>query len=150
MHATRTLGATDEVSGEVSSTGKVSGEVSSTDEVSGEVSGADKVSGKVSSSTGKVSGLVVVLLKFLERFYKLTKNKVFEEHNRPLKSWYGLDKIIRGLDALVNELKSGGVTLRRHRRQTRANEALQEMFQVLEISQQQNRQSTICINMNSS
>ncbi|KAI9579123.1 hypothetical protein GQX74_014740 [Glossina fuscipes] len=53
------------------------------------------------------------------------------------------------LDALVNELKSGSVTLRRCRRKTGTNEALQEMFQILEISQQQNRQSTICINMNS-
>ncbi|XP_053947181.1 shootin-1-like isoform X3 [Anastrepha ludens] len=52
-----------------------------------------------------------------------------------------------GLDALVKEFKSGRVTLRRNRRKTRTNEALQEMFQVLEISQKQNRNSKICINM---
>ncbi|XP_050316713.1 shootin-1-like isoform X4 [Bactrocera neohumeralis] len=52
-----------------------------------------------------------------------------------------------GLDALVNEFKSGRVTLRRNRRKTRTNEALQEMFQVLEISQKQNRNSKICIDM---
>lgn len=53
-----------------------------------------------------------------------------------------------GLDALVRELKSGRVTLRRNRRKTQTNDALQEMFQVLEISQKQNRNSKICVDMN--
>lgn len=52
-----------------------------------------------------------------------------------------------GLDALVRELKSGKVTLRRNRRKTKTNEALQEMFQVLEISQKQNRNSQIVIDI---
>lgn len=53
-----------------------------------------------------------------------------------------------GVDALVRELKSGRVTLRRQRRKTRTSEALQEMFETLDISQRQNRNSKICINMN--
>ncbi|XP_037808697.1 shootin-1 isoform X1 [Lucilia sericata] len=53
-----------------------------------------------------------------------------------------------GVDALVRELKSGRVTLRRNRRKTQTNDALQEMFQVLEISQKQNRNSKICVDMN--
>ncbi|TMW54316.1 hypothetical protein DOY81_000589 [Sarcophaga bullata] len=53
-----------------------------------------------------------------------------------------------GLDALVREFKSGRVTLRRNRRKTHTNVALQEMFQVLEISQKQNRNSKICVDMN--
>ncbi|XP_061394701.1 myosin-2 heavy chain, non muscle [Musca vetustissima] len=53
-----------------------------------------------------------------------------------------------GLDALVREFKSGRVTLRRNRRKTHTNEALQEMFQVLEISQKQNRNSKICVDLN--
>ncbi|XP_013097374.2 shootin-1 isoform X4 [Stomoxys calcitrans] len=53
-----------------------------------------------------------------------------------------------GLDALVREFKSGRVTLRRNRRKTHTNEALQEMFQVLEISKKQNRNSQMCVDMN--
>ncbi|XP_001358643.3 shootin-1 isoform X1 [Drosophila pseudoobscura] len=54
-----------------------------------------------------------------------------------------------GLDALVREFKSGGVTLRRrNRRRTGTSEALKEMFQVLEISQKQNRNSKICVDLN--
>ncbi|KAH8383107.1 hypothetical protein KR009_006897 [Drosophila setifemur] len=56
-----------------------------------------------------------------------------------------------GLDALVREFKSGGVTLRRrNRRKTGTSEALKEMFQVLEISQKQNRNSKICVDLHSS
>ncbi|XP_068157149.1 LOW QUALITY PROTEIN: shootin-1 [Drosophila tropicalis] len=55
-----------------------------------------------------------------------------------------------GLDALVREFKSGGVTLRRrNRRKTGTSEALKEMFQVLEISQKQNRNSKICVDLHS-
>ncbi|EDV94994.1 GH10883 [Drosophila grimshawi] len=54
-----------------------------------------------------------------------------------------------GLDAIVREFKSGRVTLRRnHRRKTGTSEALKEMFQVLEISQKQNRNSKICVDLN--
>lgn len=53
-----------------------------------------------------------------------------------------------GLDAIVREFKSGRVTLRRNRRRTGTSEALQEMFQVLEISQKQNRNSKICVDLN--
>ncbi|XP_017023525.1 shootin-1 isoform X1 [Drosophila kikkawai] len=56
-----------------------------------------------------------------------------------------------GLDALMREFKSGGVTLRRrNRRKTGTSEALKEMFQVLEISQKQNRNSKICVDLHSS
>ncbi|XP_020812978.1 shootin-1 isoform X1 [Drosophila serrata] len=55
-----------------------------------------------------------------------------------------------GLDALMREFKSGGVTLRRrNRRKTGTSEALKEMFQVLEISQKQNRNSKICVDLHS-
>uniref|UniRef100_A0A1B0BKY2 Uncharacterized protein n=1 Tax=Glossina palpalis gambiensis TaxID=67801 RepID=A0A1B0BKY2_9MUSC len=57
--------------------------------------------------------------------------------------------IATGLDALVNELKSGSVTLRRCRRKTGTNEALQEMFQILEISQQQNHEKETSIALTS-
>lgn len=53
-----------------------------------------------------------------------------------------------GMDALISELKNGRVTLRRRQapRDTK-NAALQELFAVLEHSQQQNRQSkTFLIN----
>ncbi|KAH8388440.1 hypothetical protein KR093_006385 [Drosophila rubida] len=53
-----------------------------------------------------------------------------------------------GLDAIVREFKSGRVTLRRNRRRTNTSEALKEMFQVLEISQKQNRNSKICVDLN--
>ena len=58
-----------------------------------------------------------------------------------------LISFIAGLDALVREFKSGRVTLRRNRRKTHTNDALQEMFQVLEISQKRNRDSKICVDM---
>jgi len=51
----------------------------------------------------------------------------------------------------MREFKSGGVTLRRrNRRKTGTSEALKEMFQVLEISQKQNRNSKICVDLHSS
>lgn len=52
------------------------------------------------------------------------------------------------MDALISELKNGRVTLRRRQapRET-TNEALKELFAVLESSQQQNRSSrTFLIN----
>ncbi|KAL5284541.1 KIAA1598 family protein [Megaselia abdita] len=52
-----------------------------------------------------------------------------------------------GLDALVRELKSGTVTLRRARRKTRTNEALQEMFSAIELSRECNRNSQIILDM---
>lgn len=51
--------------------------------------------------------------------------------------------MISGMDALIAELRDGSVTLRRNRRKTYNNPALQEMFEVLELSQRQNRNSRI-------
>lgn len=48
-----------------------------------------------------------------------------------------------GMDALIAELRDGSVTLRRNRRQTAMNAALQEMFETLELSRKQNRSSRI-------
>lgn len=52
------------------------------------------------------------------------------------------------MDALIAELKmvkDGTVTLRRNRRKTPTNAALQEMFETLELSRKQNRESLIVI-----
>lgn len=48
------------------------------------------------------------------------------------------------MDALINELRDGTVTLRRNRRKS-PNAALQEMFETLELSRKQNRNSRIVI-----
>lgn len=53
--------------------------------------------------------------------------------------------MISGMDALIAELRDGSVTLRRNRRKTYNNPALQEMFECLEISQRQNRNSRIVL-----
>lgn len=50
-----------------------------------------------------------------------------------------------GMDAIISQLKDGSVTLRRRRRKTQTNAALQEMFQILEISRKQNRNSNILV-----
>lgn len=47
------------------------------------------------------------------------------------------------MDALIAELRDGTVTLRRNRRKTPTNAALQEMFETLELSRKQNRNSRI-------
>lgn len=49
------------------------------------------------------------------------------------------------MDALIAELRHGAVTLRRNRRKTPTNAALQEMFETLELSRKQNRNSRIVI-----
>lgn len=49
------------------------------------------------------------------------------------------------MDALIAELRDGAVTLRRNRRKTPTNAALQEMFETLELSRKQNRNSRIVI-----
>lgn len=49
------------------------------------------------------------------------------------------------MDALIAQLRDGSVTLRRNRRKTQNNAALQEMFDVLEASRRQNRTSKIVI-----
>lgn len=52
------------------------------------------------------------------------------------------------MDSLIAELrgyKDGTVTLRRNRRKTPTNAALQEMFETLELSRKQNRESQIVI-----
>lgn len=49
------------------------------------------------------------------------------------------------MDALIQELNSGAVTLRRNRRKTPSNAALAEMFETLELSRKQNRCSRIVI-----
>lgn len=52
------------------------------------------------------------------------------------------------MDSLIAELKGfgdGTVTLRRNRRKTPTNAALQEMFETLELSRKQNRESQIVI-----
>lgn len=43
--------------------------------------------------------------------------------------------------ALISELKSGQVTLRRTKRKETTNPALRELFETLEMSQKQNRSS---------
>ncbi|XP_031633265.1 paramyosin isoform X2 [Contarinia nasturtii] len=50
-----------------------------------------------------------------------------------------------GMDALIAQLRDGAVTLRRNRRKTPTNAALQEMFETLELSRKQNRNSRIVI-----
>lgn len=50
------------------------------------------------------------------------------------------------MDAIISQLKDGSVTLRRRRRKTQTSAALQEMFQILEISRTQNRNSNILVN----
>lgn len=47
------------------------------------------------------------------------------------------------MDALIAQLRDGTVTLRKNRRQTHKTAALQEMFEILEISRKQNRNSKI-------
>lgn len=49
------------------------------------------------------------------------------------------------MDALIAQLRDGTVTLRRNRRKTPTNAALQEMFDTLELTQKQNRNSRIVI-----
>lgn len=46
-----------------------------------------------------------------------------------------------GMDALIAELRDRTVTLRRNRQKTQTNAALQEMFETLELSRKQNRNS---------
>lgn len=53
--------------------------------------------------------------------------------------------LFTGMDAIISQLKDGSVTLRRRRRKTQTNAALQEMFQILEISRTQNRNSNILV-----
>lgn len=49
------------------------------------------------------------------------------------------------MDALIAELRDGAVTLRRNRRKTATNAALQEMFATLELSRKHNRNSRIIV-----
>lgn len=49
------------------------------------------------------------------------------------------------MDAIISQIKDGSVTLRKRRRKTQTNAALQEMFQILEISRTQNRNSNILV-----
>ena len=49
------------------------------------------------------------------------------------------------MDALVNELRHGTVKLRKNRRKTQTNPALQEMFAVLELTRNQNRSSKMLV-----
>ncbi|ALC47594.1 CG33111, partial [Drosophila busckii] len=75
--------------------------------------------------------------------HKNTSDKIIDNVKQQVEA-----QAATGLDAIVREFKSGRVTLRRNRRRTGTSEALQEMFQVLEISQKQNRNSKICVDMN--
>lgn len=51
------------------------------------------------------------------------------------------------MDALISQLKDGTVTLRkRDQRKSRNNPALQEMFEILELSRRQNRNSIMLVN----
>lgn len=50
------------------------------------------------------------------------------------------------MDALIAQLRDGSVTLRKNRRKSKNNPALQEMFDILEISRQQNRNSKMLVN----
>lgn len=50
-----------------------------------------------------------------------------------------------GMDALIAQLRDGTVTLRKSRRRTETNAALQEMFETLELSRKQNRNSRIVV-----
>lgn len=52
---------------------------------------------------------------------------------------------VTGMDAIISQIKDGTVTLRKRRRKTQTNAALQEMFQMLEISRKQNRNSNILV-----
>lgn len=45
------------------------------------------------------------------------------------------------MDALIAQLRDGTVTLRRNRRKTPTSAALKEMFETLELSRKQNRNS---------
>lgn len=49
------------------------------------------------------------------------------------------------MDAIISQIRDGSVTLRKRRRKTQTNAALQEMFQMLEISRTQNRNSNILV-----
>lgn len=49
------------------------------------------------------------------------------------------------MDAIIASIRDGTVTLRRNRRKTPTNAALQEMFETLELSRKQNRESRIVI-----
>lgn len=49
------------------------------------------------------------------------------------------------MDAIISQIRDGSVTLRKRRRKTQTNAALQEMFQILEISRTQNRNSNILV-----
>lgn len=49
------------------------------------------------------------------------------------------------MDALIAQLRDGSVTLRKNRRKSRNNPALQEMFEIMEISRQQNRSSKMLV-----
>lgn len=50
-----------------------------------------------------------------------------------------------GMDALIAQLRDGTVTLRKSRRRTESNAALQEMFATLELSRKQNRSSRLVV-----
>lgn len=49
------------------------------------------------------------------------------------------------MDALIAQLRDGSVTLRKNRRKSRNNPALQEMFEIMEVSRQQNRNSKMLV-----
>lgn len=49
------------------------------------------------------------------------------------------------MDALIAQLRDGSVILRKNRRKSRNNPALQEMFDIMEISRQQNRSSKMLV-----
>lgn len=49
------------------------------------------------------------------------------------------------MDALIAELRDGTVTLRKNRHQNKNNPALNEMFEMLEVSRKQNRNSNILV-----
>lgn len=49
------------------------------------------------------------------------------------------------MDALIAQLRDGSVTLRKNRRKSRNNPALQEMFEIMEVSRQQNRSSKMLV-----
>lgn len=53
--------------------------------------------------------------------------------------------LFTGMDAIISQIRDGSVTLRKRRRKTQTNAALQEMFQMLEITRTQNRNSNILV-----
>lgn len=51
------------------------------------------------------------------------------------------------MDALIAQLRDGTVTLRKSQRKTATSAALKEMFETLELSRKQNRNSRIVVDV---